>query len=92
MIDASHGTLTMDLPAVYRIRVVGRVDPGTSGRIAGMQITKSGDSAGHVETLLIGQLSDQAALSGVLNTLYEMHLPVKSVECLEVENEAEGSL
>jgi len=73
----------MDLPAVYRIRVVGQVDPRLSGSIAGMQVTKSDDSSGHVETLLIGRVPDQAALSGVLNTLYEMHLPVRSVECLE---------
>ena len=81
----------MDLPAVYRIRVVGQLDPGLSGTIAGMQITKSGDSSGHVETLIIGRVSDQAALAGVLNTLYEMHLPVKSLECLEAESQDEGS-
>ena len=85
MIDESHGTLTMDLAAVYRIRVVGQMDPRMSGTISGMQVTKSGDSSGHVETLLIGRVPDQAALSGVLNTLYEMHLPVKSVECLDAE-------
>ena len=79
----------MDLPAVYRIRVVGSVDPHSSGIVEGMQITKSCDSSGTVETLLIGMVPDQAALSGVLNTLYEMHLPVKSVECLEAEDEAE---
>jgi hypothetical protein len=34
-------------------------------------------------TTLEGYLRDQAALFGVLNTLYELHLPVLSVECLE---------
>ena len=82
----------MDLPAVYRIRVVGSLDPCSSGTIAGMQITKSDDSSKKVETLLIGRVSDQAALAGVLNTLYEMHLPVKSVECLDAESEEEGTL
>jgi hypothetical protein len=28
---------------------------------------------------------DQAELSGVLNTLYELHLPILSVECLKGE-------
>ena len=79
----------MGLSAVYRIRVVGSVDPRSSGIMEGMQITKSGDSSGQVETLLIGRVSDQAALAGVLNTLYEMHLPVKSVECLEAEGTTE---
>jgi hypothetical protein len=30
-------------------------------------------------TILVGELVDQAALSGVMNTLYNMHLPVLSV-------------
>ena len=34
-------------------------------------------------TILIGHLRDQAALAGVLNTLYELHLPVLSVENLD---------
>jgi len=29
---------------------------------------------------LVGRLQDQAELAGVLNTLYEMHLPLLSVE------------
>jgi hypothetical protein len=29
---------------------------------------------------LFDELSDQAALAGVLNTLHELHLPVLSVE------------
>jgi len=33
-------------------------------------------------TTLEGELSDQAALAGVLNTLYELHLPVISVKRL----------
>jgi len=34
-------------------------------------------------TILEGHLPDQAALSGVLNTLYEMHLPLLSVDNLD---------
>jgi hypothetical protein len=33
-------------------------------------------------TTLKGELGDQAALAGVLNTLYELHLTVLSVLCL----------
>jgi hypothetical protein len=36
-------------------------------------------------TTLVGRLRDQAELSGVLNTLYELHLPILSVECLKDE-------
>jgi hypothetical protein len=34
-------------------------------------------------TTLVGEMEDQAALAGVLNTLYELHLPLLSVEFLK---------
>jgi hypothetical protein len=34
-------------------------------------------------TILDGLLPDQAALSGVLNTLYDLHLPLLNVECID---------
>ena len=48
-----------------------------------MNITETQKTDGHDETILMGRLADQAALAGVLNTLYEQHLPVLSVDCLE---------
>ena len=72
----------MDLPAIYRIHVVGEVDPCSLGIIGGMQVTRSAVPSASPETDLIGSVPDQAALAGILNTLYEMHLPVVSVECL----------
>lgn len=36
-------------------------------------------------TELVGQLLDQAALLGILNTLYDLHLPILSVTCLEAQ-------
>ena len=48
-----------------------------------MNITEVQRSDRENETILVGRLADQAALSGVLNTLYEQHLPVLSVDCLE---------
>jgi hypothetical protein len=35
-------------------------------------------------TILEGELSDQAALAGVLNSLYELHHIVLSVKCQNV--------
>jgi hypothetical protein len=54
-----------------------------------MNITESRNPDGGVETVLVGRLPDQAALSGVLNTLYELHLPVSLVECLEANGSGE---
>ena len=48
-----------------------------------MNITDLQHSDKGNETILVGRLADQAALAGVLNTLYEQHLPVLSVDCLE---------
>lgn len=33
-----------------------------------------------METVLQGELADQAALAGVLNALYQLHLPVISTQ------------
>jgi hypothetical protein len=33
-------------------------------------------------TILTGEMVDQTALLGVLNTLYDLHLPIVSVEGL----------
>ena len=70
-------------PAVYRVLVQGHVPLEYSAQLMGMNITNSGDATDDNSTL-VGRLPDQAALSGVLNTLYEKQYPVLSVECLKV--------
>jgi len=74
---------TMNCPAVYRVRVQGSLPLDWSARLMGMNITMSND-ADHAQSTLVGRLPDQAALSGVLNTLYDSQFPVLSVECLEL--------
>ena len=84
MTRSQHGRLpTMNDPAIYRISVKGSLDPSMSNRLGGMSITEKCLPKGEVETILVGRLQDQAALSGVLNTLYELHLPVLSANFLE---------
>ena len=75
--------LTMDGPAIYRIRVQGRLDARMSDRIGGMQITEVRAAGKGSETILVGRLVDQASLTGILNSLYELHLPVLSAECVD---------
>jgi len=70
-------------PAIYRIKIFGRLDVSWYHHVEGMNITENRKADEGIETILVGRLSDQAALSGVLNTLYELHLPVISVDCLE---------
>lgn len=73
----------MKYPARYRIRINGHLDTSWSERLGGMVITTSGGKNTQDTTMLEGELTDQAALSGVLNTLYDLHLPLMSVECLD---------
>ena len=73
---------TMSGPAIYRIRVRGKLDTKLADRLEGMHIENLALSSGKVESVLEGGLLDQAALSGILNKLYDLHLPVMSVDCL----------
>lgn len=72
---------TMSGPAVYRIRVRGRLDAELSERL-GMRVENLARDNGKAECVLEGRLLDQAALAGVLNKLYELHFPVMAVDCL----------
>ena len=75
--------LTMRGPATYRIIVQGRISADAVGRIGGMSVSERNTADGDIETILVGRLPDQAALTGVFNELYELHLPVISADCLE---------
>ena len=74
---------TMQGPAIYRVRVQGHLPLDWSTFLMGMNITTSSETSDE-QSILVGRLQDQAALSGILNILYENQYPVLSVECLEV--------
>lgn len=73
----------LDAPAAYKIRVQGRIAPEWSVRLEGLTIRVCESRGAGPVTTLEGELIDQAALAGVLNSLYEMHLPVLSVKRLK---------
>jgi hypothetical protein len=73
-----------DRPAIYHICVQGVIAPSWSDRLEGMNIHLSSVGEYRVTTL-DGELSDQAALAGVLNALYELHLTILMVMRLNVE-------
>ena len=79
-----------DLPATYQIRVKGYLDDRWSERLGGMEVSSDDQVEGAPETILVGWLPDQAALCGVLNALYNLHLPLLSVEMIRVEREQRG--
>jgi hypothetical protein len=74
-----------DGPATYRIRVRGRIPSRWYDRLEGMTITECLTGAGPPTTTLEGELADQPALAGLLDTLFLLHLSVVSVECLSAE-------
>jgi hypothetical protein len=82
--DNNFGTKNFSFsePAVYQIKVQGTLQERSSDRLGGMQITTSRKQEQNPVSILTGRVNDQAALSGILNSLYEMHLLVLSVEIL----------
>ena len=75
--------ISLETPAIYRIRVNGSLDESWSDRLAGMGITSISPENDGPITTLVGSLRDQAELVGVLNNLYELHLPILTVEILK---------
>ena len=62
----SWKNLKFEAPAPNRVRVLGHLDDSWSDRLGGMVVTRA----------------FTASLFGVLNALYELHLPILSVELI----------
>ena len=73
--------LTIDAPLECTIRAVGTLDARWSDRLGGLRVRPAGDAGDSPVTELGGRLLDQAALLGVLVTLYDLGLPLLSVAC-----------
>ena len=82
--------LTLGEPASYRIVVAGCLDEEWSGRLSDMHIETSREDKNPVTTLT-GQVRDQAALMGVLNSLYQLHMNILSVSCTNCDEPEETS-
>jgi hypothetical protein len=70
-------------PATYRISILGTLDKKWSDYCGGMTIEHDIVLDRYPMTTLTGQLMDQSALIGVLNSLYDMGCPILFVECVE---------
>jgi hypothetical protein len=77
-------------PATYRIEVEGDLDESLSERLGGMRITRRRREDQTAVTTLEGRVRDQAELAGVMNSLYELHLPILSVQNLTEKNGEAG--
>lgn len=81
--DRNLEGLTFGGSATYRICVKGGLAEHWADRLGGMRITTSEQEEHGKVTELVGPLLDQAALLGVLNVLYDLHLPILSATYLK---------
>jgi hypothetical protein len=68
-------------PTVYQIRVKGHLGSQWTDWFEGMTITPGEDG----DTLVTGQVVDQAALYGLLKKVRDLGLPLLAVNCVEWE-------
>jgi hypothetical protein len=81
-LNQPHPSYVFDTPANYRVRVLGPIDKRRSEYLCGMRVSSTRRQGGPIVTTLTGELVDQAALVGVLNSLYDMGYPLLKVERL----------
>ena len=75
-------------PAVYKIKVQGEIEKSWAGKLQGLQINIERSQSKNPVSVLVGQINDQSALSGIMHTLYDMHMTVISVHMLsEIEQD-----
>jgi hypothetical protein len=72
----------LDTPAGYRIRIAGLLDKRWSEYLCGMAISSRSRPGEPAVTTLTGELTDMAALMGVLNTVYDLGFTLLKVERL----------
>ena len=64
----------------YQITVEGKIDVSWSDWLCGMQLVSRKETDGMQVTTLSGILTDQAALRGLLNRLWDLNLVLRSVQ------------
>ena len=67
----------------YQITVEGRIDPSWSEWLDDLQLVSRKEANGMYLTTLSGVLTDQAALRGLLNRLWDLNLVLYSIQQLD---------
>jgi hypothetical protein len=76
------GSSGLDRPTLYQICIQGVLDPSWSERLEGLHIEVVYCADGPSSTMLSGWLQDQAALNGVLTTLYGLGFTLRAVTAM----------
>lgn len=69
-------------PALYEIKVEGVLNNKWTEKLQGLNISNERFPNGYQISVLKGQINDQAALAGILNTLYDLNMTILSVNTL----------
>ena len=77
--------LNMYDPAVFCIRVQGELDESWGEYFGTLSLTVQVDESGSYATTLISEPVDQSALVGIINHLYALGVPLRSVVCLPTD-------
>ena len=85
--QATPNHLTLNSPARFEIHVQGEVPGSWADRFGEMRVASFDPGDGRAVSVLIGRVRDQAALMGILQSLYGLQLPLISVELRAVESE-----
>ena len=68
------------LSRYYQITVEGKIDASWSDWLNGMRLVSRKEADDMIVTTLSGVLTDQAALQGLLNRLWDLNLAVRAVQ------------
>ena len=77
----------MDQPAIYRIRIKSHLAAHWADWFGDMTITRLDNG----ESLIEGEMIDQAALHGMLNQIRDLGLPLLAVDRVESANKVDDS-
>jgi len=75
----------------YQITVKGTLDPKWSNWFSEMTLAVEAQEDGRTLTRLSGGVSDQAALRGMLNKLWDLNLTLISVTCTGAQEESDDA-
>ena len=74
--------LNPNSPARYQIIVQGMLSDKWSDWFGKMEIMPLKNESGNIQTMLTGNVLDQAELQGMLNKLQDLGLPLISLRCV----------
>ena len=70
-------------PAKYQLIIKGIIPDSYHSLFGGLEHRRERSKDGEVKSILEGELYDQAALAGILSTIYSLRLPLVGLKYIE---------